>query len=298
PAAVILTGNSMTLSGTLTLTSGRIETLLNEVNVTSSASSAVNSGNINSYVDGDLRRATAATGSYDFPVGHYSSGKGYQLANIDFTSANTATNLLAHFKPFTVVPPALGVPDCGINYNLEGLDNGSWTISSTPSYTTGAYTVTLYNTAGSYTNSGGASSWTVMKSPTGTMSWALNGSCSASTVSQVSRVGLSGFSDFATAQSAEILPVELISFTATISDHGNNLDWITASEYNNDYFSLERSADGYQFAEINKQKGAANTMEEQHYHYLDGTPYAGINYYRLRQVNNDGSFFYSKVLVL
>ncbi|MEP7127374.1 MAG: T9SS type A sorting domain-containing protein [Chitinophagales bacterium] len=296
-SAVVLVGNPMTISGTLTLTSGRIETLLNEVNVTSNAATAVNSGNINSYVDGDLRRATAATGSYDFPVGNYLSGKGYQLANINFTSANTATNLLAHFKAYSVVPPALGVLDCGINYNLEALDNGSWTISSTPSTSTGTYDVTLYNTAGSYTNSAGSSSWTVMKKPSAG-SWALNGTCSTSTISQVTRVGLSGFSDFGTSQSTELLPVEVISFTAVASDLGNQVDWITAAEFNNDYFSLEKSADGQQFAEINRQQGASNTYQEHHYHYTDDAPILGINYYRLKQVNNDSSFGYSNVVAL
>ena len=297
PSSVILTGNPMTISGSLTLTSGRIQTLLNEVNITSNATGAVNAGNIDSYIDGDLRRATTTTGSYDFPVGNYLSGKGYQLANINFTAANTATNLVARFTAYSVVPSALGVLDCGINYNLQALDNGYWTISSTPSTSTGTYTATLYNTAGTYTNSGGASSWTVMKKPSAG-SWMLDGSCSTSTVSQVSRVGMSGFSDFGTAQSTEILPVELLSFTANATDHGNHIEWITASEFNNDYFSLEKSADAKEFVEISKQEGALNSLEEHHYQYTDTHPLSGINYYRLRQVNLDGSDSYSKIVSL
>ncbi len=298
PAAVILTGNSMTISGSLTLTSGRIETQLNEVQVTNTAPSAVNAGNINSYVDGYLRRATAVIGSYDFPVGHFISGKGYQLANIDFTSANTATELLAHFSPFSLIPAPLGVLDCGITYNLEALDNGSWTISSTPSTSSGIYTATLYNTPGSYTNSGGASSWTVMKYPTLGTGWMLDGSCVTSSISQVTRTGLSGFSEFATAQSVEFLPVTLIAFSAWATNKGNHIEWTTASEFNNDFFSLEKSPDGNHFEEINKQPGLGYTLEQHHYNYLDAAPYQGSNYYRIRQVNTDGTFAYSKVAIV
>src|SRR6185436_11703947 len=89
---VTLNGN-MKLSGTLTLTNGRIATGTKEVNVTNTSPSGVPIGNINSYVDGNLRRSVSATGSYDFPVGEFSSGKGYQRVNINFTSASNVTNL-------------------------------------------------------------------------------------------------------------------------------------------------------------------------------------------------------------
>lgn len=297
PSSVILTGNNMTLSGTLTLTSGRIYTGSYEVSATSNSSTAVSSGNVDSYVDGNLRRATASTGSYNFPVGNYSSGKGYQLANINFTAANTATDLLASFNAFAAVPAALGSTDCSVTYNLPALDNGYWTISSTPASSTGTYTATLNNTAGTYTNSSGASTWTVMKKPS-SGAWGLYGTCSTSTVSQVVRVGMSGFSDFATAQSSQILPVELVSFTGTATISGNELTWITASEFDNHYFSLEKSADAAQFSEVAQIDGSGNTTIEHHYHYTDAQPFHGDNYYRLRQVNLDGSFSYSNVVLV
>jgi hypothetical protein len=297
PAAVVLVGNNMTISGMLTLTSGRIGTSTNEVSVTNNDTSALNAGNINSYVDGSLRRTTTATGSYNFPVGNYLSGKGYQLANINFTSSNTATDLVAKFSPYPSVPSALGVNDCGANFNLPALDNGSWTISSTPAVSSGTYTATLYNTPGTYTNSGGASGWTVMKQPS-SGSWGLTGTCAASTISQVVRVGMSGFSEFGTAQSADILPVELVSFTGTITNLGNELNWITASEFNNAYFRIERSADGMHFEDIGEQAAAENASLENHYKFLDDRPNEGRNYYRLRQVNADETFSYSNVVLL
>lgn len=298
PSAVILSGYPMNITNKLNLSSGRIETTLQEVNITNSASDAVNAGSISSYIDGYLRRATDVTGSYDFPVGHYASGKGYQLANINFTAGNTATSLLASFSPYTVVPPALGLADCGVTFNMEALDNGSWTIASTPSSSAGIYTATLFNTPGSYTNSAAASTWTVMKYPSFGPGWQLDGTCVTSTISQVSREGLSGFSAFGTTQSLELLPVSLIYFHAYATDAGNQVEWTTASEFNNDYFSLERSADGYFFEEINKQPGAENTLQQQHYHHLDDVPLHGLNYYRIRQVNLDGTYTFSKVAIV
>ncbi len=214
-----------------------------------------------------------------------------------FTNSTTANDLLARFDPYTVVPSALGLFDCGVSYDLPALNNGYWTITSTPSTSTGTYTATLFNTPGTYSNSGGASTWTVMKKPS-SGTWVLEGTCAPSTVSQVVRVGMSGFSQFGTAQSSLILPVELISFTGEVTDHGNLIQWTTDSEYNNDYFSLEKSFDGLGFAEITRLDGSENTLMQSHYQYLDDNRFAGDNYYRLRQVNLDGSFGYSNVILL
>ena len=92
------------------------------------------------------------------------------------------------------------------------------------------------------------------------------------------------------------LPIELLSFDAI---HRNNqevqLSWITLSEINNDYFTLERSTNGLKWNEIQRIKGAGNSKEMLHYRYVDRYPLAGISYYRLKQTDFDGSFTYSKI---
>ncbi len=296
PASTITLSGNLTLSGSLTLTSGRIVTGSYEVNVTNASTTAVVGGGVSSYVDGNLRRSVNPTGSYNFPVGHSASGKGYQLANVNFTAASNVTSLVTRFSDYTILPGPLGVVDCGANYNLPALNNGYWSINSTPAMSSGAYTLTLYNTAGTYTNAAGAVAWTVMRNSGS--GWSLAGNCAASTVNQVVRTGLTAFSDFGTAQASLNLPVELVSFAGSIEKNGNLLTWETASQYNNDYFVLEHSRDGKSFLSLATVPGEGNVFEPRTYSHLHRHVLPGNNYYRLKQVDTDQSVHYSHVILL
>ena len=92
------------------------------------------------------------------------------------------------------------------------------------------------------------------------------------------------------------LPVELISFAAKPSSGNVMLDWATASEINNDYFEVERSTDGRSFNYLGKKNGAGTTTLAHHYQYLDKNPINGVNYYRLKQVDFDGTTAYSEIV--
>lgn len=95
-----------------------------------------------------------------------------------------------------------------------------------------------------------------------------------------------------------ILPIELTQFAANLKEGGVLINWTTSTELNNDYMALERSADAQNFLEIARIKGKGTTDETQHYAYFDPNPLAGINYYRLRQVDFDGTTDYSKVVAV
>jgi hypothetical protein len=95
------------------------------------------------------------------------------------------------------------------------------------------------------------------------------------------------------APTAMVLPIELISFTATVQGTGVILKWSTASEINNDYFNIERSADSFNILEIAEKKGAGNSNTINHYTDYDAKPFDGINYYRLKQTDYDGNYSYS-----
>lgn len=86
------------------------------------------------------------------------------------------------------------------------------------------------------------------------------------------------------------LPVGLVSFDATaIVNSRVGLNWTTATETNNDYFLIERSQYGSQDWEfVAKVEGAGTSVQELQYFAVDEHPYAGISYYRLHQVDNDG----------
>lgn len=91
------------------------------------------------------------------------------------------------------------------------------------------------------------------------------------------------------------LPVKLISFTASVSGSIVNLDWKTASEVNNDYFQVQRSANGKDWQDLTRVKGAGNSYESITYNTVDQSPYHGTSYYRLKQVDFDGKYEYSIV---
>ncbi|MGB0932261.1 MAG: CHRD domain-containing protein, partial [Chitinophagales bacterium] len=85
------------------------------------------------------------------------------------------------------------------------------------------------------------------------------------------------------------LPVEFLSFEGEVLTEGNQLQWVTASETNNDFFTLERSFDGQSFETIAKVTGVGNSQLPSSYEYLDREPTtAGITYYRLSQTDLDG----------
>lgn len=92
------------------------------------------------------------------------------------------------------------------------------------------------------------------------------------------------------------LPIELLTFTSRAAENAIALTFSTATETNNDYFSIERSANGFQYTEIGRVNGAGTSYEPQNYSFTDERPLPGKNYYRLRQVDFDGKFSYSPVV--
>jgi hypothetical protein len=93
-----------------------------------------------------------------------------------------------------------------------------------------------------------------------------------------------------------VLPINLLSFTGRRSGEAIQLNWRTATEQNNDYMAVERAGHDFQFAEIGRVAGAGTTTEPQAYEWLDEQPLDGANYYRLRQVDIDGTVEYHPVI--
>ena len=92
-------------------------------------------------------------------------------------------------------------------------------------------------------------------------------------------------------------PVTLTSFEAKPTEQKSiNLLWQTASEENNDYFSIEHSIDGTSFREIAMQSGNGTTDKIQNYSYIHKEVENGLHYYRLKQVDFDGKFEYTNIV--
>ena len=94
------------------------------------------------------------------------------------------------------------------------------------------------------------------------------------------------------------MPVELTRFDATAKAQGVNLTWATATEKNNDRFEIQRSATGDEYTTIGTVKGQGSTTMAHDYNFLDSHALAGTSYYRLRQVDTDGTFSFSPVVAV
>ncbi|RAK02313.1 hypothetical protein LX87_00433 [Larkinella arboricola] len=97
---------------------------------------------------------------------------------------------------------------------------------------------------------------------------------------------------------ADVLPVRLVDFGGITVDHQVRLGWQTSYEQNSDYFTIERSRDARAFEAIGRVSSKGFSERLQTYGFSDPAPLKGTNYYRLRQVDRDGTYAYSKIVAV
>ena len=135
---------------------------------------------------------------------------------------------------------------------------------------------------------------------TGTNKWDnMSGSIAGTTTSGTiaSTVAFTSYSpiSFGTITGDNQLPITLLEFNADLINSVTKLNWTTGSEINNNYFDVERSADGLNFDKIDKIEGFGNSNELRNYSTIDKNPLYGVNYYRLGQVDFNGHKTYSEI---
>ncbi len=107
---------------------------------------------------------------------------------------------------------------------------------------------------------------------------------------------VSSYSSTATFTTMSVLPVTLLKFNATPVNNTVQISWQTANETNSKSFTVLRSADGVTFTSVGLVSAFGNTNIQHQYSFIDNSPLSGTSYYRLRQVDNDGSFTDSKTV--
>jgi hypothetical protein len=112
----------------------------------------------------------------------------------------------------------------------------------------------------------------------------------------VSVTGANTFSPWVLSSSAAPLPIELLSFNATLNANLVDLNWATSSETNNSYFTIEKTMNGHDFELVGTTKGAGTSTSVQHYSMIDHAPFQGLSYYRLTQTDYDGRKSYSELI--
>jgi hypothetical protein len=300
--ATITSNTEINSTGILAFEGGVISTGNNYVYVkntlTSSIAGAGANGTLDKFIEGELRRNMTTGNTYDFPVGgtHIDAGggDGIQYALIKPNIGNGVTSVL--FNDSTGIGTLNSIDVCSsgsgdfidIKYRIR---NGSWNITN-PGGGISNYNVTLNPT--DYTDNGYVD-YTIIKDglPTG------KDPCDGvATTIPITHDSLTSFSLFEIVASTSItpLPIELIGFNAkVIEDDKVQLDWQTASEINNDFFTIERSKNGQDWQEIALVYGAGNSSVLLNYSTIDNAPFNGISYYKLKQTDFDGKFEYSKL---
>lgn len=91
------------------------------------------------------------------------------------------------------------------------------------------------------------------------------------------------------------LPVKLVDFSAAREGNITTLAWSTSEETNSDYFDVERSGDGKAWEKLKTVAAKGESSVEVHYSAVDDSPMGGINFYRLKMVDKDGTFALSKI---
>jgi hypothetical protein len=92
-----------------------------------------------------------------------------------------------------------------------------------------------------------------------------------------------------------ILPVTWLEFKAYKKNKFSQLEWSTASEYNNRGFEVQRSSDGFNFSRIGWVDGLRNSSSIRSYSFVDSTPSGGKNFYRLKQIDMDSRSRFSEI---
>jgi len=85
------------------------------------------------------------------------------------------------------------------------------------------------------------------------------------------------------------LPVELVSFTSQCTNNSVELEWSTATELNNDYFTISRSLDGIEWEIVAEVDGMGTSNSLNHYSFTDNEPTAALTYYKLKQTDMNGA---------
>ena len=291
--------NSVAVTSLLTLTTGKIITGSNEVNSTNTSPTSIVGHSSSNYIIGNLRRSVLGTGSYDYPLGTTSN---YEIFNVTLASATGFSNILGNFVNANPIQSGYPLNNVFLNGTPVNsmLSYGYWSITPNSSMNGGSYSVTAKETG--YSNSAlNPSAYCVLKRNGLGSSWQSLGTHNNNTQSETGgtvtavRSALTSFSHFGIGYTGGTLPIELVDFKATPRDNNVELSWVTGSEINNDYFTIERSVDRENFEKILTKPGAGNSTSTLYYNAVDSKPVNGLAYYRLKQTDYDGQFSYSAI---
>jgi uncharacterized delta-60 repeat protein len=306
-----------TLAGSVSLTGTSAQTVAGSFGtlvVNKPSGSASLSGNASTNITLTMTSGVLTTGSYVFTlIGNTANGITETATSYVSGTVQTTRNLITRGTSYglggmglTLTPGATGnLPGSTLVTRTTGTArtgiNGRQGILRSfdiqPTVNTGLNVTLVFSYRDSELNGIAEASLALFKSETGaTDTWGrqryvtLNATANTATLA-----GVQSFSIWTLGNANAPLPVELAAFTAQAEGPAARLQWTTASEKNNAYFDVERSLNGREFSKIGQEQGQGSKATATSYTFLDKQLPAGTSYYRLRQVDLDGTTSYSPV---
>ena len=281
-------GGVATINGSLTMTQGVVQTTAsNYIALVNACTTTI--GSTSSYIDGPMTYEVAtntANTIRNFPLGNNGAYRPLVLT-VTHTNSNSIIYTAQHFYSSAA---ALGYTLAPSTDKVSGVRY--WQVASSDQSNLSSAKVTLYYGYGTTDGVSDLPNLTVVKTVGAGTTWVDIGQTSAT--AEPGNIVSGSFSSFSTFTLANLsggtnpLPVELLSFEGKPTPAGNELTWVTASEINNDYFTLEKSVDGLEFYVLAKVQGAGTKNSPSFYKLIDTYPTEGISYYKLLQTDFDG----------
>ncbi len=285
------------VENTLTLTNGILRVSdngthpfnNNELIIIDNATVSPSGGTSSEYVDGTVKKK--GDDAFTFPI-----GDGSTWARLEISApSNTSDAFEASYDN-----SGYGTYSTGSNLNNVSTKE-YWTLDRTNG--SSSVDVTLYWEDGNASEIDDKSDLTVAHWKSGNSQWedeggSTNSGSSTSGSGSITVTGVSSFSPFtfgSGSSSSNPLPVELLNFRAKAAGDYVNLKWTTASETNNSQFIVQKRVND-DWISIGRVKGHGTTTEKHRYSFVDPEFFKGrTHYYRLKQVNFDGSHEYSDI---
>ncbi|MTI20215.1 T9SS type A sorting domain-containing protein, partial [Fulvivirga sp. RKSG066] len=284
----LASGSNVVVSNTLDMTAGNID--ISDQNLTITSTGNIVNGSVASYVltsgNGELIQqnlgAGGRTGAVSYPVGRFTNS--YTPLIVDNSSG---------------VADDFGIRVCSNVYEEGGCETGTlvsdlildrtWFISEGTAGGSSA-DITFQWNAANEVGSFNRADMNIIHYNGSIWEKLAEGIAASGTGPYMATIpGVNDFSPFTIEDGASPLPVSLVKFEATPKNGKVEVNWVTASEINNDYFIIERGANTSSFEEIGIVEGNGTTNQTMSYDFKDNMPFGGTSYYRLTQVDFDGT---------
>jgi hypothetical protein len=305
-------GINATVQNTLTMTSGNINLATYTMTLGTAAATPgtltytagwMYGGNFTRYFNTPVIAIGNVAGH--FPVGSSADYRPMWIANAGSVLTTGGTITVAHTGVYPTTSTAVNFSDASWGNTVIFVSQSSWSVS-TNSVTVGGAPFSVRVEGTGLGRVASVNDLNLCLSGSAVGSFAASGG--SITNPQVNRTSLSlaqlnnGGTQtfyFGSKSASSPLPVELLYFEAqrTTAQY-IDLTWSTASEHNNDFFTVERTTDGIHFEEIAKVKGAGNVDVIKNYAAVDVHPLYKNVYYRLKQTDFDGKFVYSALVAI